>query len=156
MKPSNDLPARPATDPTIIYRYRDGLYAVDLLTAAIAEFDFFTWLADHPSDLGAICKHFAIVERPTDVMLTLFASMGLVRERGGVFELTELGREHAVKSSPWFLGPYYASLKERPVCIDMIKVLKSGKPANFASNKSEKELTRAMEETDFCNWFNSA
>jgi len=152
----HDLTTQPSTDPTSIYRYRDGLYAVDLLTAAIAEFDFFTWLSDRPSDLAAICKHFAIVERPTDVMLTLFASMGLVRERGGVFELTELGREHVVKGSPWFLGPYYASLKERPVCIDMIKVLKTGKPANFASNKNEKEWARAMEEEDFANRFTAA
>src|SRR5205814_6072661 len=98
MKTLHELTAQPTTDPTSIYRYRDGLYAVDLLTAAIAEFDFFTWLADHRSDLATICQQFTIVERPTDVMLTLFASMGLIQQRSGVFELTELGREHAVKS----------------------------------------------------------
>ena len=75
--------------------------------------------------------------------------MNLIRPKGGNFELTELGREHLVSSSQWFLGPYYASLKERPVCQDMIKVLRTGKPANFASNKSEKEWAKAMEGEDF-------
>ena len=35
------LDVLPETDPTGILRYRDGIYAVDLLTAAIVEFDFF-------------------------------------------------------------------------------------------------------------------
>src|SRR5258706_427697 len=82
-----NLTAEPMTDPTSVYRWRDGLYAVDLLTAAIAEFDFFTWLAANPSDLAAICAHFGIVERPTDVMLTLFVAMGLLRREGEVVHL---------------------------------------------------------------------
>ena len=151
-----NLTAQPSTDPTSIYRYRDGLYAVDLLTAAITEFDFFTWLGAHPSDLSQICRNFGIVERPADVMLTLFTAMNLIRSRAGIFELTELGREHLVSSSQWFLGPYYASLKERPVCQDMIKVLRTGKPANFASNKSEKEWAKAMEGEDFAKRFTAA
>src|SRR5436305_735885 len=148
--------AQPSTDPTSIYRYRDGLYAVDLLTAAITEFDFFTWLAGHPSNLPKICQHFGIVQRPTDVMLTLLTAMNLIRSRAGIFELTELGGEHLVSSSQWFLGPYYGSLKDRPVCQDMIKVLRTGKPANFASSKSEKEWAKAMEGEDFAKRFTAA
>lgn len=151
-----DLTATPTTDPTPIYRYRDGLYAVDLLTAAIVEFDFFTWLAEHPSDLTTICQHFNIVERPADVMLTLFSAMGLIRSINGRFELTTEGHEHLVSSSQWFLGPYYASLKDRPVVVDMIRVLRTGKAANFASNKNEKEWAKAMEGEDFAKRFTAA
>ena len=50
-----DLNRAPLTDPLTIYRYRDGMYAADLLTGAIARLDFFSWLAEHPSDKGAIC-----------------------------------------------------------------------------------------------------
>src|SRR5690606_32476775 len=32
-------------DPTVLYRVRDGVYAGDLLIAAVAELDLFTWLA---------------------------------------------------------------------------------------------------------------
>src|SRR6266513_4189132 len=82
---SLDLLRFPATDPTSIYRYRDGLYAADLLTAAISHLDFFTWLNDHPADLQAICRALDLRERPADVMLTLFTAMGLLRvENGGV------------------------------------------------------------------------
>ena len=44
----------PATDPLPLYRPRDGISAVDLLAVAIAHLDFFTWLDEHPSTLGAI------------------------------------------------------------------------------------------------------
>src|SRR5215207_2425027 len=113
-----DLTLTPQTDPLEIYRLRDGLYAVDLLGAAVVHFDFFTWLAEHPSDKPTICRALQIVERPTDVMLTLFTALGFVEPRAGVFHLTEKAREHLVKTSPWFIGPYYASLKDRPVCKD--------------------------------------
>src|SRR4051812_29310126 len=151
-----NLTSQPSTDPTSIYRYRDGLYAVDLLTAAITEFDFFTWLDAHPSTLSQICHNFGIIERPADVMLTLFTAMKLIRSTDGTFELTDLGREHLVSSSQWFLGPYYGSLKDRPVCHDMIKVLRTGKPANFASSRSEKEWAKAMEGEDFAKRFTAA
>jgi hypothetical protein len=32
-------------DPTPLYRIRDGVYAPDLLIAAVVEFDLFSWLA---------------------------------------------------------------------------------------------------------------
>ncbi|MEY3958437.1 MAG: hypothetical protein RJA37_1040, partial [Verrucomicrobiota bacterium] len=40
-----DLTRGPETDPHQLYRYRDGLYAADLIAAAACEFDFFTRLA---------------------------------------------------------------------------------------------------------------
>jgi hypothetical protein len=156
MSSALDLKAQPCTDPTSIYRYRDGLYAVDLLTAAIIEFDFFTWLSAHPSNFAAICRHFGIAGRPADVMLTLFASMGLLVRRDEQIELTTLAREHLVSSSPFFLGPYYGSLKDRPGVQDMIRVLRTGKPANFLSNKNEKEWALAMEGEDFAKRFTAA
>jgi len=151
-----DLLQSPSTDPTSIYRYRDGLYASDLLTAAISHLDFFTWLNEHPSDLTAICRSLDLRERPADVMLTLFTAMGLLRSENGIFSLTPLAREHLVKTSPWFIGPYFDSLKARPVCRDMITVLRTGKPANWASLKNEKEWARAMESDTFANQFTAA
>ena len=56
----HDLLWSPATDPTSIYRYRDGLYATDLLTAALCHLDFFTWLDAHPADKSAICQSLAL------------------------------------------------------------------------------------------------
>ena len=151
-----DLTRLPATDPLEIYRYRDGLYAVDLLTAALTEFDFFTWLAAHPSSKAAICREFALMERPTDVMLTLFSSNGFLRCVDGVFEVTPVAREHLVSTSPWFLGPYYASLKDRPVVCDFVKILRTGKPANWGSFQHQKEWSAAMLTDEFATSFTAA
>ncbi len=152
-----DLTRLPATDPLEIYRYRDGLYAVDLLTAAICEFDFFTWLAAHPGDLAAICAGLGLTPRPTDVMLTLFTADGFIaRDAAGVFSPTPVAREHLVSTSPFFLGPYYASLKQRPVVRDYVTILRTGKPANWGSFKTEKAWSDAMLTDEFATTFTAA
>src|SRR4051812_6487039 len=110
-----DLRTVPHTDPTALYRTRDGIYAADMLLTAIVHLDLFSWLAENPATPDAICRAFATTDRPTDVMLALFAAMGLVEERQQVFHVTAAAREHLVKTSPWYLGPYYESLKNRPV-----------------------------------------
>jgi 2-polyprenyl-3-methyl-5-hydroxy-6-metoxy-1,4-benzoquinol methylase len=89
-------------------------------------------------------------------MLTLFTAMGFVRKQGGIFEVAEVAREHLVADSPWYMGPYYASLKERPVCRDYLTVLRTGKPANWGSYKDEKEWAKAMEGEGFANHFTAA
>jgi predicted O-methyltransferase YrrM len=152
----HDLTSTPITDPVDIYRARDGLYAPDMLLTALVHLDLFSWLDTHPASRSEVCRAFDLVDRPADVMLTLFAAMGLVEQRSGVFHLTTLAREHLVGDSPWFLGPYYASLKERPVSLDLLKVLRSGKPANWGSHKDEKDWHKAMETEDFAASFTAA
>ena len=151
-----DLRTAPQTDPTAIYRVRDGIYAADLLLAAIVHLDLFTWLAENPATLDGICRGLAITARPADVMLTLFAAMGLVEERDQVFHLMPIAREHLVKTSPWFLGPYYESLKNRPVALDLLTVLRTGKPANWGSQKDGKDWHVAMETETFATQFTAA
>jgi predicted O-methyltransferase YrrM len=151
-----DLTGTPTTDPLEIYRYRDGLYAVDLLTAAICEFDLFTWLNSNPASAAAICAHFELTPRPTDVMLTLFVAEKFLRRQGDVFTVTPLAAEHLVSTSPFFLGPYYASLKERPVVRDFVKILRTGKPANWGSYQHQKEWSEAMLTDEFARTFTAA
>lgn len=151
-----DLTHPPATDPLELYRYRDGLYAADLLTAALTEFDFFTWLAAHPSDAATICRELALAPRPVDVMLTLFTADGWIRSVNGIFEVTARGREHLVSTSPFFIGPYYASMKDRPVARDFVKILRTGRPANWGSFQHEKPWTDAMLTDAFATTFTAA
>lgn len=152
-----DLTQTPQTDPLEIYRYRDGLYAVDLLTAALIEWDFFTWLETHPSTKAEMCAALAITERPTDVMLTLFKADGfLTADDQGVFRLTPRAREHLVSTSPFFIGPYFGSLRERPVVLDFIKILRTGRPANWGSYQHQKEWSEAMLTEEFATSFTAA
>ncbi|WP_208300254.1 methyltransferase [Prosthecobacter fusiformis] len=150
-----DLTASPVTDPLSIYRYRDGLYAVDLVTAALS-LDFFTWLAAHPSTLAEICVHHGFKERPADVMMTLFVTNSWVRCNGSTFHLTPTGQEHLCSGSEWFLGPYYASLHDRPIARDFIQVLRTGKPAGWSGDKAAFDWHKAMEQEDFARSFTAA
>jgi len=148
--------AAPETDPVDIYRVRDGIYAADMLLAAIVHLDLFTWLAGHPATREDICRVLNLASRPADVMLTLFAAMGLVEERRQVFQPTAKAREHLVAGSPWFLGPYYESLKNRPVALDLVKVLRTGKPANWSSQQDSHDWHKAMESPAFAAQFTAA
>ena len=149
------LPPPPASDPTPVYRHRDGLYAADLVTAGLVSLDVFTWLDRHPSDLAGLCAGLGIHARPADAMITLFAAMDLVVRDGGTIRLTALGREHFVADSPYSLRAYYASFRERPVCRDLLEVLRTGKPAGWASTKPNDWLT-AMRDPAFAAGFTAA
>lgn len=151
-----DLTRAPEHDPLGIYRFRDGLYAVDLIAAALTEFDFFTRLAPKPSDLAEICRELGTHRRPTDVMLTLFVANGFLSLRDGTYAVTPLAHEHLVRTSPSYLGPYYASLKDRPVVKDFITILRTDKPANWGSYKDEKPWTEAMLTEEFATTFTAA
>jgi len=151
-----DLRTVPRTDPVDIYRVRDGIYAADMLLTALVHLDLFSWLGEHPSTLPDICRAFQTTGRPTDVMLTLLAAMGLVERRDDVFRLTPTAREHLVKTSPWFLGPYYESLKNRPVALDLLAVLRTGKPANWSSKSGGQDWHKSMESDEFAAQFTAA
>jgi SAM-dependent methyltransferase len=153
--PVRTLPAPPATDPTPVYRHRDGLYAADLVTAALVWLDAFTWLDRHPSTLAGLCDGLGVQARPADVMITLFAAMGLVARNGDTIRLTPVAREHFVADSPYSLRAYYASFRERPVCKDLVDVLKTGKPAGWASTKPN-DWINAMKDPAFADGFTAA
>lgn len=151
-----DLTVPPATDPLQIYRWRDSLYSTDLLAAAMVWLDLFTLLDQTPMSLDGLCQRLEIHRRPADVMMTLMKAMGLVEEREAVFHLTATAREHLVQGSPWCLKPYYASMKDRPVTLDYVKVLKTGRPSNWASLSDQKAWAQAMEGDAFARQFTAA
>ena len=151
----HELTSTPQTDPTLIYRYRDALDAADLLIVGL-HLDFLSWLATQPSSRPGVCQAFGFADRPADVMLTLFAAMGFVEARGGVYSVTGTAREHLVKDTPWYLGPYYPTLADRPVAQDLLKVLQTGKPANWGTHQAATDWHKAMESPEFAASFTAA
>jgi predicted O-methyltransferase YrrM len=149
----DDLTRAPRTDPTGIYRSRDEIYADDMLFAAVTGLDFFSWLAPGPRTVDDIARHFGCYHRPVDVMTTLFVAMGLLARDGQALHLTEVAREHLVSSSPWFMGPYFPQLADRPIGRDLIHVLRTDQPAHFASREDESDWHRAMETETFAEEF---
>jgi predicted O-methyltransferase YrrM len=140
------LTISPHSDPAPAYRYRDSIYAADLMTAALVHLDFFTWLAANPSSKAAICAHFRFAERPTDVMLTLFAANGFIeKDQHGTFHPTQTALDHLTSTSPWNLAPYYASLKDRPITLDFLQVLATDKPAVWGGQRDQQDDKPAMD-----------
>lgn len=146
----------PKTNPTGLLRLRDSIYVVDLLVAAIGWLDLFGWLSDNPSDTEQICTGLQIDRRPADVMLTLLTAMKLIRQEYGKYYLTEMAKEYLIASSPFNLKPYFETMKERPVCKDMLRVLRTGEPASWSINRNEKEWVLAMEKPDVADSFTAA
>ncbi len=149
----DDLTRRPKTDPTDIFHQRDGSYAPELFAAAVVDVDLFSWLAESPADLGTVCAEFGFAERPVDAMMTLFCAMGCVEKRGGVFHVTGTAREFLVRSSPWFVGPYFAHFKERPIYQGMLQTLRTDKPGGWAGAPARKPWVEAMQDEVFAEEF---
>jgi SAM-dependent methyltransferase len=149
----DDLTRQPATDPTELFRVRDGIYGPEIVGAAVIGLDFFTKVAKAPADAKTICASLGLAERPTDVMLTYFCAFGLLESRDGIFHPTDKSREFLTRDSPWFLGPFYASFAERPIARGMLQVLRSGNPFVWSGNKARKPWAQAMEDDAFAQEF---
>ena len=145
----------PTTDPADLLRYRDGQYAAELIAAALLHFDFFSWLEAHPgADSEETGLHFGMAARPLDVLLTLCRANGfLVTDAEERHRLTTLGTEHLVKGSPWFLGPYYAPIRDTPVVHGFLQVLRGGPPGNWQAKTGAKDWHESMLDADFAREF---
>lgn len=144
-------------DPTNLLRWKDSLYATDLLVAAIGWLDLFNWLADNASaSMQQIMQTFQIHERPTDVMLTLLVAMEILEYHEKVYSLTPIAKHFLLRSSPLDLSPYFSSQKEREACRALYEVLRTGKPAGWAAQKQEEEWAKHMMREDFAQLFTSA
>jgi predicted O-methyltransferase YrrM len=143
----------PGTSPEQIIGLRESAFAADLFITAVSHFDFFSRLNKAPSGIDAICSDLNIQPRPADVMLTLFKAYGFITEKDGIFSLTDIARDYLIKQSDFDLSSYVSSLKNRPICDDMKKVLETGKPANWAAAKDGKDWATAMEDAAFAESF---
>ena len=149
----DDLTRLPKSDPTEIFRYRDGLYAPELLAAALVGLDFFSWLAGSPATAEKICAELGLAERPVDVMLALFSATGFIERRHETFHLTEVAREFLVRDSPWFVGPYYVHFADRPIYRALLETLRTDKPGGWAGVQQQKPWAQAMESKEFAERF---
>jgi len=149
------LTTLPASDPAMILRFRDRQFAAELIATALMHLDLFSWLAEHDgADDAAICREFDLHARPVDVLMTLCRASGLVTtDAQAANHLTASGREHLVKGSPWYLGPYYAPIRETPAVQGFLRVLRTGKPANWQAKTDAKDWHTSMLDPEFARSF---
>lgn len=150
------LPSITELDPTFLLRERDGIYAADLLIAAITEFDFFGRISAGVWNAGQLCSEFEIAARPLDVMLTLFTAMGLLQQEGGQYSLSAQADAFLTHESKWDMGPYFASLRLRPQIQQIVSVLTTDRPARWESADTNRDWANAMVDEDFARRFTAA
>jgi hypothetical protein len=115
--------------------------------------DIFNVINKSPTDFKELCLKLQIKERPADVLITLLKSYGFLIEIDNVYELTDLSKDFLVNNSQFNLSSYVDSLKDRPICLEMIKVLQTGEPINWSSNKSGQDWATAMKDNEFAEKF---
>ena len=147
----------PVTDPTDLYRLRDGVYAADLLIVAVAELDLFSQLAvNGHATVEQLCAAHGIRPHPADVLVTYLVSLGLLRRDGERVGPTPLAREHFVSGSPYDLRAYYGSLRERPGCRELLSVLRTGEPAGWSSADAGEDWASRLADPEFAERITSA
>ena len=147
--------AVPSSSPERVFALRESAFAGDLFITAVSYFDFFNRLDKSPSNIATVCKLLGIKPRPTDVMLTLFKAYGFIKEKNNKYYLTETSRDFLINSSDFDLSPYVDSLKNRPICRQMEKALRTGKPANWAAAKKGKDWAASMADDSFAESFSA-
>ncbi len=126
MKTSLSAPTR---DPTPIFEHFRGSQSTELLTAAVAHFGLFERLADGAVERDALRGGLGLAERPFVVLTTALAAMGLLVQRGGKLDLTELSREHLLPGGEFFVGDYIRLAGESPSVVEMVERLRTNRPA---------------------------
>jgi predicted nicotinamide N-methyase len=88
--------------------------------------------------------------------MTLLKSYGFITETNDKYYLTELSKEFLVNYSLFDLSSYVDSLKDRPICLEMLKVLQTGQPINWSSNKNSQDWTTEMNNDSFAEKFTNS
>jgi hypothetical protein len=143
-------------DPTALLRLREGVYLGDLVIAAIAELDLFTKLGRvrwSPADIAA---NLGLDERPTVVMCDVLESLGLLERDGGKVTPSATARAYLTADAPGDLRPYFASLRERPAVGELSDVLRTGKPAAWASAAAGEDWAGRLDDPAFAEEFTAA
>ncbi len=118
----------PPSDPTPIFEYFRGSYGTELLTAAVAHFDLFTSLCDHPQSLDDLASALGIDHRPAVVLITALRAMGLIDSREGKLFASKLAVDHLVPGAEFDVGNYIGLAASAPGVMQMVDLLKSNRP----------------------------
>jgi len=143
-------------DPTALLRLREGVYLGDLVIAAIAELDLFTKLGDEPRSPAEIAALLGLDVRAAAVMCGALETLELLERDGGRLTASATARAHLVAGAPGDLRPYFASLRERPAVRELADVLRTGRPAAWASAAAGDDWAGRLDDVGFAEEFTAA
>ncbi len=151
----------PVTDPTPLFEQFRGVYATELLTAAVAHFGLFGLLSEKPRGFEELRAELGLEVRPTRVLLTALQAMQLVRQRANLYSLTPLAEEHLVPGGVFDVGDYIGLAAQSPGVLAMVERLKTNRPANADTSAGAAFIYRdgmasAMEQAESARHFTLA
>jgi ubiquinone/menaquinone biosynthesis C-methylase UbiE len=133
---NNTIPS-PVTDPTAIFEHFRGVYATELLTVAVIEFDVFSRLAERGKSFDELRAEIGLDLRPANVLFTALRAMGLLQQTADVsLNLTPIAREHLIPGEPFDVTGYIGLAAESPGVREMAERLRTNRPA---TNRKEDE-----------------
>jgi 3-hydroxy-5-methyl-1-naphthoate 3-O-methyltransferase len=98
-----------------------------------------------------------VAPRPCDVLVTYLVALGLVdRGEDGRLVATPAAASLLRSGSPTDLGPYFASLRERPVCGELLRVLRTGEPSAWASAGRDDDWAGRLGDPEFARRITAA
>jgi predicted O-methyltransferase YrrM len=123
--------ATPDLDPTSIFEVFRGSYGSELLTAASAHFGVFSLLHEQPLTPLELGKKLGLAERPAVVLFTALRAMGLlIQDEIGRLALTEMGRDHLIPGTEFYVGDYLGLAANSPGVLAIVQRLKTNSPAH--------------------------
>jgi predicted O-methyltransferase YrrM len=93
----------PTTDDRPVWDLWLSMYHLPAVTAAI-ELEVFEALAASPATHDELARRLGLSERATEVVLPLFASLGLLRRYDGRYQLDEVARLYLLRESAYYWG----------------------------------------------------
>ncbi|MCA1685368.1 MAG: methyltransferase domain-containing protein [Planctomycetia bacterium] len=119
----------PQADPTPIFEAFRGNHATELLTAAVAHFGVFAWLAEGPVVSESLRESLGLAERPFVVLTTALKALGLLTGEQDRVGLTAMAREHLVPGAEFDVSGYVGLAAESPGVVEMVERLRTNRPA---------------------------
>jgi len=155
---SRRMPRVGVTDPKMLYRMREGVYAPDLLIVVIAELDLFTRLQRRDGlDLRGLCEELQLDPRAADVTVTYLVALGLLeRAIDGLIRVSQTATDHLVAGSRYDLRAYFGSLRERPACVELLNVMRTGERAAWASSTAAQDWEARLDALEFARRITAA
>ena len=93
----------PTTDDRPVWDLWLSMYHLPAVTAAI-ELDVFEALATSPATHDELARRLNLSERATEIVLPLFASLGLLSRYDGRYQLSDVARLYLLRGSPYDWG----------------------------------------------------
>jgi acetylserotonin N-methyltransferase len=111
----------PTTDDRAIWDVWLSMYHLPAVTAAM-ELEVFEALAGAPATHEELARALELSARATEIVLPLFASLGLLRRYDGRYQLTDIARLYLLRDSPYYWGallsrmgpssPHHAAIRQ--------------------------------------------